>query len=271
VRARQTDQAGYAVNNGVRLYYEVAGEGEPTLLFVPPYQIVYGRAWKMQVPYLARTFRTVTYDPRGNGRSDRPATDYAIDALVGDALAVLDHLSIDRCGLVTCSAGTATCLRLAAQHPHRVVGMVLIGGEVAEGLGITPLLQERLRLIREQYDRYVREFWDSIFVEPHSTKSKEDGWEWAHETGPDILAATYIHGWAHVDSREDAGAVRCPVLILHGTDDLRIPYASGWAMRKRLPGSSMATLLGSGHLPHLRDPVQVNRLVREFFDRAWGR
>lgn len=270
MRARQPDHAGYAVNDGVRLYYEVAGHGDPSLLFVQPYQIVHSRMWKMQVPFLARHFRTIVYDPRGNGRSDRPVTDYGIESLVGDALAVLDQVGVERCGLVTVSMGASTSLRLAARHPERILGMVLIGGSIAEGAGVTPALEARLRLIRTDYERYVREFWDSVFPEPHSTRPKEEGSTWAHETGPDVLTAAYLHGWIHVDTRPDAALVRCPVLIIHGTEDQRIPYGLGRAMHERLPTSRMVTLAGSGHLPNLRDPVSVNLLVREFFSRWNG-
>ncbi len=266
MRARQPDQAGYAVNSGVRLYYEVAGDGERALLFVPPYQIAHSRLWKMQVPFLAHHYRTIVYDPRGNGKSDRPATDYGIDALVGDALAVLDHLGVERCGLVTVSAGTQTCLHLTARYPDRVSGVVIIGGGISAGGGVTPELAGRLRLMRADYDAYVRGFWDSIFVEPHSTKPKDDGWEWAHETSADVLAAAQEYGWALVDSRAAAERVGCPVLILHGTDDRRIPYEMGRAIHEHLPQSRMVTFDDGGHLPNVREPVKVNLLVREFFE-----
>lgn len=265
MRARQPDQAGYAVNNGVRLYYEVAGDGEQALLFVPAFQIAHSRAWKMQVPVLAHHYRTIVYDPRGNGKSDRPATDYGIDALVGDALAVLDHLGVERCGLVTVSAGTQTCLHLAARYPERISGIVIIGGGISAGGGVTPERAGRLKAMRADYDAYVRDFWDSIFVEPHSTKPKDDGWEWAHETNADVLAAAVEYGWALVDSQDAAERVRCPVLILHGTDDRLTPYHMGRAMHERLPQARMVTFDASGHLPNVRDPVRVNLLVSEFF------
>ena len=67
MRARQPDSSGYVVNDGVRVYYEVHGTGSPTILLMPSWAITQSRMWKMQVPYLARHFRVLTYDPRGNG------------------------------------------------------------------------------------------------------------------------------------------------------------------------------------------------------------
>ncbi len=53
--------------------------GEPVILLLPTWEIVHSRIWKFQIPYLARHGRVVTFDPRGNGRSDRPADVAAYD------------------------------------------------------------------------------------------------------------------------------------------------------------------------------------------------
>ena len=71
-RARYPDSSGYIKRDGVRLYYEVYGSGEPTVLLLPTWSIIHSRHWKMQIPYLARHCRVITFDGRGNGRSDRP-------------------------------------------------------------------------------------------------------------------------------------------------------------------------------------------------------
>ena len=71
-RARYPDASGYVERDGVNLYYEVYGEGEPTVFLLPTWSIIHSRHWKMQIPYLARHCRVVTFDGRGNGRSDRP-------------------------------------------------------------------------------------------------------------------------------------------------------------------------------------------------------
>ena len=73
-RARYPDEDGYVERDGVRVFYEVYGSGEPTVLLLPTWSIIHSRHWKAQIPYLARHARVVTFDGRGNGRSDRPAT-----------------------------------------------------------------------------------------------------------------------------------------------------------------------------------------------------
>ena len=73
MRACKPNRDGYVERDGVKIYYEVFGAGEPTVLLLPTWSIVHSRHWKMQIPYLARHCRVLTFDGRGNGRSDRPA------------------------------------------------------------------------------------------------------------------------------------------------------------------------------------------------------
>jgi pimeloyl-ACP methyl ester carboxylesterase len=72
MRACQPVVDGYVERDGVKVFYEVFGQGEPTVLLLPTWSIVHSRVWKLQVPCLARHYRVVTLDGRGNGRSDRP-------------------------------------------------------------------------------------------------------------------------------------------------------------------------------------------------------
>ena len=74
MRARYPDTEGFVDRGGVKVGYEVFGEGEPAVVFAPLHLIVHSRVWKTQVPYLARRFKVITIDHRGNGRSDRPTS-----------------------------------------------------------------------------------------------------------------------------------------------------------------------------------------------------
>ena len=92
-RARYPDESGFVEREGVRVFYEVYGDAEPTIMFVPPWAIVHSRCWKLQIPYFARHCRVVAFDPRGNGKSDRPTGVgmYSEREYAADALAVLDE------------------------------------------------------------------------------------------------------------------------------------------------------------------------------------
>ena len=132
-RARYPDEAAYVERDGVKIFYEVYGVGEPTVLLVPTWEIVHSRSWKFQIPYLARHCRVVTFDPRGNGRSDRPGDyeAYRRCEFAADALAVLDAAGIDRAIVVSwCDMGES--LILAAEQPERVASLVFIAPPLSQ-------------------------------------------------------------------------------------------------------------------------------------------
>src|SRR5687767_2539260 len=132
-RARYPDESGYVERDGVRLFYEVYGSGEPTVFLLPTWSIIHSRHWKMQIPYLARQCRVVTFDGRGNGRSDRPPTGYGERQFAADALAVMDATATDRAVLVSLSLGAHRALLLAAEHPDRTDGAIFIAPAVPLG------------------------------------------------------------------------------------------------------------------------------------------
>ena len=280
-RARYPDSEGYVERNGVRIFYEVYGDGEQTVLLLPTWSIIHSRQWKMQIPYLARHVRVVVFDGRGNGRSDRPDDAHAYDEreFAADALAVLDATETAQATIVGFSLGAQRALLLAAAAPERVERVVFIAP--AYGGGGDPL-PERLVPWEAELDtdegwaKYNKHYWlrdyrgflefffSRLFTEPHSTKPIEDCVGWALETTPETLVtAQYAEALGPDDARELARGIRCPVLVVHGTEDAVISATRGVALAEHTGGRSVL-LDGSGHAPHVRDPVKVNLLLRDF-------
>jgi pimeloyl-ACP methyl ester carboxylesterase len=280
-RARYPDEEGYVERDGVRVFWERYGTGEPTFLLPPTYEIVHSRSWKCQIPYLARHWRVVTFDPRGNGRSDRPRDydAYTRREVAEDAVAVLDAAGVERAIVVAwCDMGDS--LILAAEHPERVAGLVLIAPPLpVEGREVPPYsfddvldtdegwAKENRHYWRRDWRGYLEWFMSQCFTEPHSTKPIEDCVGWGLETDAETILAGF-RGWA--DKELDAAAVvklcakvRCPTLVLQGTDDALVEPEWPVALAKHL-GCPVVLFEGSGHGPHVRDPVKVNLLLREF-------
>ena len=210
MRACLPNRDGYVERDGVKIYYEVFGAGEPTVLLQPTWSIVHSRHWKMQIPYLARHCRVVTFDGRGNGRSDRPTEPdaYREEEFANDALAVMDATGTERAVLVSLSRGAERSLHLAASHPERVDKLVFI----APALPLPPATP-RLKAIQEfgerhetylgwgkwnrhywldHYEDFLEFFFSQCFTEPHSTKPREDCVGWGLETDPETLVATQL-------------------------------------------------------------------------------
>ena len=201
-------------------------------------------------------------------------------AFASDALAVMDATGIGSAILVSVSRGALWALRLCAEHPDRVLGSVFIAPTAPL---VPPLAERRVQRFGEviedpagwqtynahywktHYPEFVEFFMGRIFTEPHSTKQIEDAIGWALETDGETLAAA-DRGIERCDAaatRRLAAQVDCPVLVMPGTQDMVRGYADGEALAS-CTGGAMVTLEGSGHFPHVRDPVRVNLLIRQF-------
>jgi pimeloyl-ACP methyl ester carboxylesterase len=289
VRAREPDQIGFVERGGVEVFYEVFGEGEPTVVLLPTWSIVHSRHWKAQVPYLSRHFRVVTFDGRGSGRSDSPegAEAYTPLEFAQDTVAVMDAVGVDAAVLVSLSMGANWSLVVQAFNPERVLGAAFIGPATPFGAGH---VQRQVHNFDEELDtdagwaKYNKHYWqrdyagflDFFFLqalnEPHSTKQIEDCVGWGLETTAETLIDT-IEGMRLMGTPEQmrqqliglcAGS-RCPVLVISGEEDAITPPEWAAELAERTNGT-LVQLDGAGHLPHARDPVQVNLLLKAFVD-----
>jgi pimeloyl-ACP methyl ester carboxylesterase len=234
----------------------------------------------MQVASLARRTRVITFDPRGNGLSDRPEQEeaYRRSELAQDVVDVLDATGTRLAVVVALSAGNLQALDLASGHPERVAAWVAIAPSV-RGLGAFP--EERAASLARwdddtgddvgwgRYNRFswIRDyrgfaefFFTQVVHEAHSTKLMEDLLSWSATTDGETLVRAEIARTPPSALEEQCASVACPVVVVHGTEDHIIPYEHGVRLAE-LTGGRLVTFEGSGHVPHARDPVAVNRLL----------
>ena len=299
-RAAAPDEHGYVERDGVRVYWERYGEREPTILFLPTWSIIHSRVWRHQIAYLARHFRVVVFDGRGNGKSDRPLEPgaYQPQEFVADALAVMDASSTQAAIVVSLSMATSWNLGLTAAYPERVLAAVFVGpttyavSEPFPEWSLQPF-NERLGsydgfrgqnrcFILEHYDDFV-EFWFRLATpEPHSTRAIEYSIGMSLETTPEVVLATLdAHGMADrrctADRLREAGAalqplarrVRRPVLVLGGALDPIAPPHWAHALAQDTRGE-FVLIENAGHHPGGRKPVRFNLELRRFVDRVAG-
>jgi pimeloyl-ACP methyl ester carboxylesterase/UDP:flavonoid glycosyltransferase YjiC (YdhE family) len=288
MRARLPDESGYVVNAGVRIHYEVHGTGDPAIMLLPTWAIVDSRHWKMQVPFLAQDHRVITFDPRGNGRSDRPrdAAAFADTAFASDILAVLDATGTERAVLGAFCTGFVWALLFAAAHPQRVTGIVTIAPTVPippanpwerAGHSFDDVLdttdgwaKENRHYWQRDWRGYVEFFMSQIATEPHSTKPYDDLVEWGMQTD----AATMLRDAdAPQQVADEAEALRlcrslaCPALVIGGDQDKIVPPERARRIAE-LTNAELLVIEGGGHAPHVRYPVAVNHAIRDFVDRV---
>ena len=294
MRAREPESEGFVEHDGVKIHYEVHGVGGPTILLMPTWTIVHKQTWKMQIAYLARHHRVVTYDGPGNGRSDRTLRPeaYHHTAEVQYALQVMDATGTDRAVVGALSMAAQWVLELAADHPDRVLGIVTIAGSVPlsdadPGDGVDTFLDAPPELPPsrvpdlgedppthwakwnrqywlDHYEDFTTFFFGQCFSEPFSTKAIEDAVGWAGETAPEVLLAQAgTPPPTRADIEDWGGRVRCPALHVHGGDDRVVPLAVSEDLAE-LTGGRLVVLEGAGHVPVAGDPVRCNVLIHEF-------
>lgn len=283
MKARTPDKTGHVERDGVKLYYEVFGNGPNTVMLLPTWSVVHSRIWKGMAPYLSRKYQVVTFDGRGNGQSDRPKgpEHYSEQHFCDDALAIMDALGVKETVTISVSAGARWNLLLAANHPERIKGAIF----VSPAMPIVDELPERAKFAftgqydtdegwakfnkyywKDHYPEFLQWFHEQGQSEPHSTKQIEDCVAWGLETDPETLTDTIL-GWKFNADVVKAlcAKVTCPVLVIHGDADKVRAFGQGAALAEATNGT-LFRAVGCGHGVLGRQPVMVNLLVREFLE-----
>ena len=290
MRAKLPSKHGFVARDGVKLYYEIYGDGPETMVFIPPWSIAYSRIYKAQLPYFSERFRCITYDCRGNGKSDRPAdvAAYSLDNYVADALAVMDASHAGKAIIVGLSFGGLLACILAAHHPECVKAAILVGTISSIGPATYPYLTAKHFVAQheqfEGWNKFNREYWlanypdfaeyfiRNIHSETHSTKQIEDGIGWASDTtGPVLVKSVEARAIPPQFDVSEAmyRKIGCPMLIIHGDNDQIQPYARAKAVAE-ITGAEFVTIPGGGHNPLGRFPAKTNALIVDFLDRKLG-
>ena len=259
-------------SQGVRLYYTLAGRGEPVVL-MHGFAVQSDLNWRLPgiTRALARDFEVIALDLRGHGRSEKPhdPAHYGSE-MVEDVVRLLDHLGIERAHVVGYSLGGFIALKLAASHPERLITVSALGAgwespensafwEAMSGIAtalegghaVAPLAgnlgPERLKPGR------LHTFWVMVM-----TRYLNDG----------RALAAMIRSIAGITLQQDElGRIRVPVLSVVGSRD---PLEAGVeAMKGLVPDHEVVIVPGADHMQAVRRPELIGAL-RSFLLRQPG-
>jgi len=249
--------------DGCRLYFEPHGPGSevPLLLLEGMGGDIPG--WRRNIPRLSAVRRVVAYDFRGNGRSDKPDEPMTMRTFVQDTLGLLDKIGAGRSHVYGQSFGGMVAQELTLEHPSRVRSLVLACTHpgphraIRPGPGASvPKAKPYLALYSE---RFAREHPDHVAEDilvgsqnPQPAPAGRRQWE-------------AMQGWS---SFERLGQIRCPTLVLHGTEDRLVPVANARLLADRIPHAELVLLEGAGHLYHSEQPERADQAVLAFLDRV---
>ena len=220
-----TAEIRYARNGGVAIAYQLVGDGETDLAYVPDFvsNLVYGwesRHWRHFYEQLAQSFRVILFDKRGTGLSDHGGQFAALETRMEDLHAVLDTTGSSSTVLLASHEGCAMAALYAATYPERTRALSLFHPVAYDPDAQSEAWRNRLAELRERWgtralaDQILEDTTPSLCTDP-----TEQEWfaNWLR-VGASPAAAYALHrAWIEIDLREVLPAVRVPTLVMYRT------------------------------------------------------
>jgi pimeloyl-ACP methyl ester carboxylesterase/DNA-binding CsgD family transcriptional regulator len=248
-------------SDGVRLAYATVGSGPP-LVKAPNWlsHLEYewqSPIWRHWIEGLARHHTYIRYDTRGCGLSDREPAEISFEAWVRDLEAVVDAMKLERFPLLGISQGAGIAIAYAIRHPERVSHLVLYGafarGRLQRGGGQRAIDEAMLmaKLIELGWgtpNRAFRQVFVTQFLPDASPELIDAFDELQRESSSAHDAMRIMQVTTQVDVTSLARRVTCPTLIMHATQDGRIPFEEGRIFASLIPGARFVPLESRNHI-----------------------
>ncbi|MGD9944413.1 MAG: alpha/beta fold hydrolase [Burkholderiaceae bacterium] len=254
------------VYDGAEIACEVTGDGE-SILLVPG---LGGNAsfWTEQIPLLAGSYRVITYDHRGAGRSTMSRIRYSVEQMAEDALAVLDGLGIERAHLVGHSTGGAIGQVIALEKPKRLLSLVASSSWASPDPYFTRLFQVRLQALERGVADYVRcgtlfqYSQDYIDENIHAIEAAEEAT--IARFPPVEIVASKIEAVMSFNRSRDLHRIQVPTLVNTALDDLICPPRFSRELAHLIPKSVLSLMTQGAHFCPRSVPRQYFRNIQEF-------
>lgn len=262
----------FAQADGLRLYYELAGSGDPVVLIAGLGADAH--FWYKQLPALARRFQVLTFDNRDSSRSDKVEASYTVGAMAGDVERLLGKVGLNAAHVVGASLGGFIAQEFALAYPHRVRKLVLcctsFGGPHA--LPIPPQTLAVMMNRSGDAERDLRSFLPvqiaTDYLDTHAAEvSDYVAWRVAHPQPPAAYQRQLMAAVGH-DTEERLSVLRMPVLILHGDQDRVVPPGNAALLGAKIPGARVHIVSRVGHLLLWEAAEEANRMLIEFLSSA---
>lgn len=265
--------------DGVRLYYEEAGDGTP-VVFVHEFGGNHW-SWEPQMAFFSRRHRCVTFAARGYAPSDIPeAVDaYSQAQAADDIVHVMDAAGIDKAHIVGLSMGGFACLHAAIRHPDRVLSVVAAGAGYGAELEHDAYFRGVSEQVAHNFETRGAKAFAPTYAEGASRVQFQNkdprGWAlFAERLGmhSSLGAANTMRG---VQARrpslyaleKEFAALAAPVLVMVGDEDDHC-LQPGIFLKKTIPAAGLCVLPKAGHTLNLEEPELFNRFVGEFLTQV---
>lgn len=232
--------------NGVEIYYEVYGKGEPVILLHGG--LANGRYFVNQIRPLEGTYQVIVMDSRGHGRSSFDAQPISYELMASDVLGLMDRLTLPKASIVGWSDGAIIGLEIAIHHPDR------LNRVVAYGANYDP---SGVRLDVGANARFTA-FTNEAAKDYQTLSPEPKRWD-------EFLANIY-NMWATEPNYSDAQlkAIATPFLILDGAKEEAIDLNQTKLMALLIPGAKLTIMPDTGHFAMFEQPAEFNKIVMDF-------
>ena len=263
--------------NGIQQCYETFGTRGPWVT------LVHGSgdnhdAWGLQVPALSRRYRVLTYDVRGHGETETPASEpVQQETFVADLLALLDGLKIRRTAIVGYSMGAGIATNFAATHSDRIWAAILSNGarvdappHPARDAAMETMRAERIASIRAGGMESVFDGWLTSVYTPEFAIARPDIVEWHRKVMTANDPEKYIRTMSSPPSthRVDISRITMPTLIIAGAGDAYSGPEQGRELAAALPKEANArvNVFPTRHGSPFERHEEYNRTLLQFLD-----
>jgi len=255
--------------NGLKLYYEIEGDGEPVVL-IPGFAA--GRwIWFKQTEDLSRNFRVIIFDPRGVSASDKPEGSQTISLLADDIAHLLETIGIESAHIVGASFGGFVAQEFALKYPAMTRKLVLcctsFGGpnhivpapETLEAIASTKGLnsEERMRanLLLAFTPEYVRTQVDEIDRIVHLRATNEV---------PEHIYLSQLQAAMSFNVESRLEEIKSPTLVLSGDADIIVPVQNSRNLATKIPGAKLQIVEGGSHTFFIEQAGEFNNILINF-------
>jgi pimeloyl-ACP methyl ester carboxylesterase len=258
------------VVNGARLYYEEAGSGPETIVFSHGL-LMSGAMFSQQVEALSAQYRCISYDHRGQGRSEVTETGYDMDSLAADAATLIRDLDAAPCHFAGLSMGGFIGMRLAIHHRDLLKSLILMETSadpepeqnvgpyrrlafIGRWFGFRPVIKPLMNIM----------FGKTFLTDP-GTAAERNKWRNHLLNLGKVGTARAAHGVIdRAGVYEQLGTIVAPTLVMVGDEDVATVPAKAERMQQAITGSKLVVIPGAGHSASIEQPALVTRAIADF-------
>jgi 3-oxoadipate enol-lactonase len=253
--------------NGVDLFYEFHGPEDGELLILNNGVFMNTTSWAFQLPDLARRYRVITYDMRGQGQSEHPQGMYTLEQHGDDLVALMDALALDKAHMVGTSYGGELNLVMGIHHPERCQSLTIIAS-VSHSDPLLVAMIERWRLAAKLGDgpTFFRLIYADVYSEDFLV-NRPDLIPMAERRYAELdleAAERLLVSFQQFNVTADLGKIKTPTCIASAELDILKPRHYGEIMHGSIVGSEFHLIPDAGHVVVLEKAAEVNSIILGF-------